>query len=341
LSIAGDTWRSEKSIHRSVPSTRIDIGGRHGAGEGGISFSPSHSEDVMDVIRGNGTLMAGKRGLVMGVANHRSLAWGIARALTSQGAELAYSYFNQSIRERLLSLLLPGDTSLVLECDVSSEKSMEAMFRQIKSAWGSLDFLVHAIAYAPMDDLRGRFIDTRADAFRKSMDVSCYSLAALSRLAEPLLNDHASILTLTYLGSQRVCPNYNVMGVAKAALEATVRYLAVDLGGRGIRVNAISAGPIKTLSAAGVSDFRQALKLSAANSPLRRNVTTDDVGGAALFLLSDLSTGITGEIVYVDGGYNVMATGMLDTAPAGARAVDRDVAGAEGVAVDRFAVARL
>jgi enoyl-[acyl-carrier protein] reductase I len=196
----------------------------------------------MSVTAGNGALMAGKRGLVMGVANNRSIAWGIARALSDHGAEIAYSYYTQPVKERLLELLPPGDSSLVLECDASSEKSMETMFRQIKSVWGSLDFLVHAIAYAQPAVLHGRFIDTRADAFRQSMEISCYSLAALSRLAEPLLSDRASILTLTYFGSQRVFPNYNVMGVVKAALEATVRYLAVDLGARGVRVNAISAG---------------------------------------------------------------------------------------------------
>src|SRR5580658_6086337 len=290
----------------------------------------------MDVTGGNGALMVGKRGLVMGVANHRSIAWGIARALTNHGAEVAYSYFTQPIRERLLSLLPPSDASLVLECDAGSEKSMEAMFRQIKAAWGSLDFLVHAVAYAPVDELRGRFIDTRAEAFRRSMDVSCYSLTALSRLAEPLLTDDASILTLTYLGSQRVFPNYNVMGVAKAALEATVRYLAVDLGARGVRINAISAGPIKTLSSAGVGDFRQALKCYAANAPLRRNVTTDDVGGAALFLLSGLSNGITGEIIYVDGGYHVMGMSMLDAPTASSGAIEKDVPVGGSAAVDKL-----
>jgi enoyl-[acyl-carrier protein] reductase I len=273
----------------------------HGAGE-----------DVMSTVRRNGGLMAGKRGLVMGVANHRSIAWGIARQLEEHGAELAYSYYSSAIRDRILSLLVSHDSPLLIECDVRSEASMRAMFDTIELEWGSLDFLVHAIAYAPTDEFKGRFIDTSAEAFRESMDVSCYSLTALSRLAEPLLNDGASVLTISYFGSQRVVPHYNVMGIAKAALEAAVRYLAVDLGERGIRVNAISAGPIKTLAAAGIGDFREALKWCATNSPLRRSVTIDEVGGAAVFLLSDLGSAVTGATIYVDSGYNVMGMRMLN-----------------------------
>jgi enoyl-[acyl-carrier protein] reductase I len=268
--------------------------------------------DATGVMHGSGGLMAGKRGLVMGVANHRSIAWGIARRLEEHGAEIAYSYYTQPAKDRLLALLGPEARPLVLECDVRCEESMRAMYRRIQLEWGSLDFLVHSLAYAPADELCGRFIDTSADAFRQSMDVSCYSLTVLSRLAEPLLNEGASIVTITYVGSRRVIPHYNVMGISKAALEASVRYLAVDLGAKGVRINAISAGPIKTLAAAGVSDLRSMLKWCAANAPLRRNVTTDDVGGAALFLLSDLAAGVTGATVYVDSGYHVMGMKILD-----------------------------
>jgi enoyl-[acyl-carrier protein] reductase I len=260
--------------------------------------------------------MAGKRGLVMGVANHRSLAWGIASRLREHGAELAYTYYGQAIRDRIVELLPQDERGFLYECDVSQEDSVATMLEALQSDWASaIDFVVHSIAYAPKQELRGRFIDTTAEAFHQSMNVSCYSLTLLSRLAAPLIREGGSILTLSYLGSQRVLPNYNVMGVAKAALEASVRYLAVDLGSMGIRINAISAGPVKTLSASGVADFRQILKWCAANSPLRRNITIDDVGGAGVFLLSDLGRGVTGETVYVDGGYHLIGMKIIDALP--------------------------
>jgi enoyl-[acyl-carrier protein] reductase I len=270
----------------------------------------------MSMTRRHQGVMAGKRGLVMGVANHRSLAWGIASRLREHGAELAYSYYGQGIRDRLVALLAEDPTAFLYECDVSREDSVAAMLEKMQSAWGpEIDFIVHSVAYAPKQELRGRFIDTTAEAFHQSMNVSCYSLTLISRLVAPLMREGGSILTLTYFGSQRVIPNYNVMGVAKAALEASVRYLAVDLGSMGIRINAISAGPVKTLSASGVADFREILKWCAANSPLRRNITIDDVGGAGVFLLSDLGRGVTGETVYVDGGYHLIGMKIVDAVP--------------------------
>ncbi len=277
-----------------------------------VSTDSSWGKKFMSMTRRNDGLMAGKRGLVTGVANRRSLAWGVARQLREHGAEVAYSYNGERIGERLKSLLADEEQPLIFDCDVTDEASMQRMFDGVKREWGTLDFLVHAIAYAPKDDLRGRFIDTSAEAFRQSLDVSCYSLAALCRLAEPLLSPGASVLTLTYFGSQRVIPNYNVMGVAKAALEASVHYLAVDLGAKGVRINALSAGPIKTLAAAGISDFRYALKWYEANSPLRRNVTIDEVGGTGVYLLSELARAVTGETIYVDNGYHVVGMKMID-----------------------------
>jgi enoyl-[acyl-carrier protein] reductase I len=251
-------------------------------------------------------LMAGKRGLIMGVANDRSLAWGIARAAASHGAELAFSYQGEALKKRVVPLAESVGSDIVVPCDVTDDASIEAVFETIKSTWGSLDFLVHAIAFSDKEELKGRYLDTSADNFASTMAISCYSFTALSRHAAALMPDGGSLLTLTYAGAERVMPHYNVMGVAKAALEASVRYLAADLGTDKIRVNAISAGPIKTLAASGIGDFRYILKWNEHNSPLRRNVTIDEVGSAGVYLLSDLSTGVTGEVHHVDCGYHVV-----------------------------------
>lgn len=252
-----------------------------------------------------GTLMAGKRGLIMGVANNRSIAWGIAKACVAQGAEVALTYQGEALKKRVEPLASELGSRLVLPCDVTQAASMDAVFEAIKNAWGQLDFLVHAIAFSDKAELDGRYVDTSEKNFLQTMLVSCYSLTALAQRAERLMPAGGSILTLTYYGAEKVMPHYNVMGVAKAALEASVRYLAADLGRNGIRVNAISAGPIKTLAASGISDFRYILKWNEYNSPLRRTVTIEDVGSAALYLLSDLSRGVTGEIHHVDSGYHV------------------------------------
>ena len=257
-------------------------------------------------------LMAGKRGLVMGVANDRSIAWGIAKAAADAGAELAFTYQGEALMKRVRPLAGSVGSDLVLPCDVTDDDSVVEVFRTITERWGRLDFMVHAIAYANKDELKGRYVDTSAENFDLSMDISCYSLTALCRHAEPLMTDGGSILTLTYFGAERVMPHYNVMGVAKAALEASVRYLAADLGRNRIRVNAISAGPIKTLAASGIGDFRYILKWNEYNSPLRRNVAIDEVGGAALYLLSDLGSGVTGAIHHVDCGYNVVGMKAVD-----------------------------
>ena len=253
-----------------------------------------------------GTLMQGKRGLVMGVANERSIAWGIASACAAQGAELAFTYQGEAL-EKLVRPLADGiGSKLVIPCDVSDDAAMDTAFEQIKTEWGGLDFLVHAIGWADKQYLRGRYIDTPRDAFLQAIDISCYSFTAVARRAAALMGSGGSMLTLTYLGAERVMPHYNMMGVAKAALEASVRYMAADLGSDGIRVNAISAGPIKTLAASGIGDFRYILKWNQLNAPLERNVTTDEVGGAGLYLLSELSSGVTGEIHHVDSGYHLV-----------------------------------
>tara|TARA_R110002167_G_scaffold46968_2_gene139555 strand:- start:73 stop:882 length:810 start_codon:yes stop_codon:yes gene_type:complete len=257
-------------------------------------------------------LMAGKRGLVMGVANDRSIAWGIAKAAADAGAELAFTYQGEALMKRVRPLAASVGAELVLPCDVTDDDSVEAVFSTLKEKWGRLDFLVHAIAYSNKDELKGRYVDSSAENFDISMDISCYSLTALCRQAEPLMTEGGSILTLTYFGAERVMPHYNVMGVAKAALEASVRYLAADLGPAGIRVNAISAGPIKTLAASGIGDFRYILKWNEYNSPLRRNVTIDEVGGSALYLLSSLGSGVTGAVHHVDCGYNVVGMKAVD-----------------------------
>lgn len=256
-------------------------------------------------------IMAGKRGIVMGVANERSIAWGIASKLQSQGAELAFTYQGDALLKRVRPLAESIGSDIILPCDVTDDASIDAVFDTLQERWGKLDFLVHAIAYADKEELKGKYLNTSRGNFVRSLDISCYSLTAVAQRAVPLMKDGGSIVTLTYYGAERVMPHYNVMGVAKAALEASVRYLAADLGDRDIRVNAISAGPIKTLAASGIGDFRYILKWNEYNSPLRRNVSLDHVGGAALYLLSDLSGGVTGEVHHVDSGYHVV--GMLQT----------------------------
>ncbi len=250
--------------------------------------------------------MSGKRGLVMGVANNRSIAWGIARAAADHGAELAFTYQGDAIKKRVEPLAAEVSARHVLPCDVTDEASMDAVFAKLKDAWGSLDFVVHAIAYSNKEELDGRYVDTTAHNFAKTLAISCFSFTAIAQRAERLMPNGGSLLTLTYYGAEKVMPHYNVMGVAKAALEASVRYLAEDLGRQKIRVNAISAGPIKTLAASGISDFRYILKWNELNSPLRRTVSIEDVGGAGIYLLSDLSRGVTGEIHHVDAGYHVV-----------------------------------
>ena len=253
-----------------------------------------------------GTLMAGKRGLIMGVANDRSIAWGIARAVAAQGAEVAFTYQGEALEKRVRPLAETLGSDIVLPCDVTDEASIDAVFATLEQRWGKLDFLVHAIGFADKQFLRGRYMDTPREAFLQALDISCYSFVSVSRRASALMSEGGSLLTLTYLGAERVTPHYNVMGVAKAALEASVRYMAVDVGARGIRVNAISAGPIKTLAASGIGDFRYILKWNQYNAPLKRNTTIEDVGGAGVYLLSDLGAGVTGEVHHVDSGYHVV-----------------------------------
>ena len=253
-----------------------------------------------------GNLLAGKRGLIMGVANDRSLAWGIANACAAQGAELGFTYLGDALERRVRPLAASVGSTLLASCDVADDASMDAAFAAVKAAWGRIDFLVHAIGFADKQYLRGRYMDTPRAAFLQAMDISCFSFTDVARRAAELMPDGGSMLTLTYLGAERVIPHYNVMGVAKAALEASVRYLAADLGSRGIRVNAISAGPIKTLAASGIGDFRYILKWNEYNSPLRRNTTIGDVGGAGVYLVSDLGAGVTGEVHHVDSGYHLV-----------------------------------
>jgi enoyl-[acyl-carrier protein] reductase I len=250
--------------------------------------------------------MNGKRGLIMGLANDRSLAWGIARALSHQGAKLAFSYQGEALEKRVRPLAAELGSELLVDCDVSSMEALDSAFEQIGNAWGSLDFVVHAIGYSDKNELRGKFVDTSMDNFLMTMNISVYSFVAVAQRARRLMTGGGSLLTLTYYGAEKTIPHYNVMGVAKAALESSVKYLATDLGPEGIRVNAISAGPIKTLAASGIGDFRYIMKWNELNSPLRRNVTIEDVGGAGLYLVSDLSSGVTGEIHHVDAGYNVV-----------------------------------
>ena len=258
-------------------------------------------------------LMAGRRGLIMGVANERSIAWGVAKIAAAHGAELAFTYQGDALKKRVTPLAQQVGAKLILPCDVTDNASIDAVFKTLNEEWGKLDFLVHAIAYSDKDALKGRYIDTTAENFAMSLNISCYSFTALCRRAEPLMRDGGSLLTLTYYGSEKVVPHYNVMGVAKAALEASVRYLAVDLGSKGIRVNAISAGPVKTLAAAGgISGFHYLMKWNELNAPLKRNVTIEEVGGAALMLLSDLGRAVTGEVLHVDSGYHVVGMKAID-----------------------------
>ncbi len=253
-----------------------------------------------------GTLMQGKRGLVMGVANDRSLAWGIAAACAAQGAELAFTYQGDALGKRVKPLADSVGSTMVLPCDVGDDTAIDATFDKIQSEWGGLDFMVHAIGFADKQYLRGRYVDTPREAFLQALDISCFSFTAVCRRAAALMPNGGSLLTLSYLGAEKVVPHYNVMGVAKAALEASVRYLAADLGASGIRVNAISAGPVKTLAASGIGDFRYILRWNQLNAPMERNVTVEDVGGAGLYLLSDLSSGVTGEVHHVDCGYHTV-----------------------------------
>ncbi len=252
-------------------------------------------------------LMAGKRGLIMGVANDHSIAWGIARMLAQHGAALAFTYQDEALLKRVRPLAESvGEGPLLLPCDVSSDADLDAVFDKLAGKWGSLDFVVHAVAYSDKEELKGEYLDTTRANFAQTLDISCYSFTAVAQRAAGLMKEGGSLVTLTYSGAERVMPNYNVMGVAKAALEASVRYLATDLGRRGIRVNAISAGPMRTLAGAAIGGARFVSKWQGENSPVRRNITLEDVGGAGLYLLSDLSAGVTGEVHFVDSGYHVI-----------------------------------
>jgi enoyl-[acyl-carrier protein] reductase I len=257
-------------------------------------------------------LMAGKRGLIMGLANDKSIAWGIAKQLADAGAELAFSYQGDALKKRVDPLAAQLGSDIVLPCDVGDEASIDALFEGLAQKWDSLDFIVHAIGFSDKNELRGRYVDTSRANFALSMDISVYSFTAVVQRAEKMMKNGGSCLTLTYYGAEKVMPHYNVMGVAKAALEASVKYLAEDLGKDGIRVNAISAGPIKTLAASGIGDFRYIMKWNEYNSPLRRNVTIDEVGKSALYLLSDLGSGTTGENLHVDAGYHVVGMKAVD-----------------------------
>ncbi len=256
--------------------------------------------------------MAGKKGLITGVANERSIAWGIAKAAYAQGAQLAFTHQGGSLEKRVAPLAEQLGSDIVLHCDVTDASSIDSVFETIATSWGKLDFLVHAIAYSDKEELKGKYINTTSANFLKTLNISCYSFTALCQRAASLMPDGGSLITLTYAGSQKVTPHYNVMGVAKAALEASVRYLAEDLGARNIRVNALSAGPMKTLASSGIGDFRYILKWNELNSPLRRNVSLGDIGGAGVYLLSDLSSGVTGETHYVDCGYHVVGMKAVD-----------------------------
>jgi enoyl-[acyl-carrier protein] reductase I len=254
----------------------------------------------------NSGIMAGKRGLIMGVANDRSIAWGIAQSLAAHGAELAFTYQGETFKKRVIPLVEQLNPAAMIDCDVSVPASIDTAFAELARKWDRLDFLVHAVAFSDKEQLKGRYVDTTAENFAMTMNISCYSFTAVASRAEKMMSQGGSLLTLTYYGSEKVMPHYNVMGVAKAALEASVRYLAEDLGKKNIRVNALSAGPIRTLAASGIGDFRYILKWNELNSPLRRTVSTGEVGDSALFLLSDLSRGITGEVMHVDAGYHIV-----------------------------------
>ena len=257
-------------------------------------------------------LMEGKRGLIMGLANDKSIAWGIAKALADQGAEIALSYQGEALKKRVAPLADQINATVMVECDVADEASIDRLFAELKDKWGQIDFLVHAIGFSDKSELRGRYVDTSRDNFKLTMDISVYSFTAVARRAADLMPEGGALLTLTYYGAEQVMPHYNVMGVAKAALEASVKYIAEDLGKVGIRCNAISAGPIKTLAASGIGDFRYIMKWNELNSPLRRNVTQEEVGKAALYLLSDLGSGTTGENLHVDAGYHIVGMKAVD-----------------------------
>jgi enoyl-[acyl-carrier protein] reductase I len=262
--------------------------------------------DSPQTLATRGSLMQGKRGIIMGVANERSLAWGIAAACAAQGAEIAFTYQGDALGKRVRPLAASIGASIVVPCDVSDDATIDAAFDEVQQNWGTIDFLVHAIGFADKQFLRGRYVDTPREAFLQALDISCFSFTTVCRRAAAMMPHGGSLLTLSYLGAERVVPHYNVMGVAKAALESSVRYLAMDLGASGIRVNAISAGPVKTLAANGIGDFRYILRWNQLNSPMERNVGVEEVGGAGLYLLSDLSTAVTGEIHHVDCGYHVI-----------------------------------
>ena len=257
-------------------------------------------------------IMKGKRGIVMGVANDRSIAWGIAAAAAEQGAQLAFTYQGEALEKRVRPLAESVGSDLIIPCDVSSDNAIDEAFNTLKKKWDTIDFIVHAIAYSDKEELKGEYLDTSRENFFKTMDISVYSFTAVARRAAAMMPNGGSMITLTYYGAEKVMPHYNVMGVAKAALESSVRYLAADLGGDKIRVNSLSAGPIKTLAASGIGDFRYILKWNQYNSPLRRNVTLEDVGGCGVYLLSDLSTGVTGETHHVDCGYHVVGMKAID-----------------------------
>jgi enoyl-[acyl-carrier protein] reductase I len=263
-------------------------------------------------MAGGKGLMAGKRGLILGVANNRSIAWGIAKACADQGAEIALTYQGDAFKKRVEPLAAELGAHLAGHCDVTDTASLDAVFGNVAAKWGKIDFLVHAIAFSDKEELDGRYVETTRDNFLRTMDISVFSFTTIAKRAEALMPDGGSLLTLTYYGAEKVMPHYNVMGVAKAALEASVRYLAVDLGARNIRVNAISAGPIKTLAASGIGDFRYILKWNEYNAPLKRSVTIEEVGGSGLYLLSDLSRGVTGEVHHVDSGYHVVGMKAVD-----------------------------
>jgi enoyl-[acyl-carrier protein] reductase I len=272
----------------------------------------SRDKDAARDIAKPGPLMAGKRGLIMGVANERSIAWGIARVLAGQGAKLAFTYQGDAFGRRAIPLAKSVGSEIIASCDVSDLASVDNAFAEIKKTWGGLDFVVHALAFSDRRELQGRYSDTTRDNFTNTMVISCFSFTEVAKRAAALMNGGGAMLTLTYGGSQRVVPSYNVMGVAKAALEASVRYLAADFGGQGIRVNALSAGPMRTLAGAGISDARTIFNFQGEHAPLKRTPTLDEVGGAALYLLSDLSGAVTGEVHYVDCGYNVVAMPTLE-----------------------------
>ena len=266
----------------------------------------------MEGTNSNNGIMNGKRGIIMGVANDRSIAWGIAAAVAKQGAELAFTYQGDALEKRVRPLAESVGSNIIIPCDVSSDEAIDEIFNILKDTWETIDFIVHAIAYSDKEELKGEYLDTTRENFFKTMDISVYSFTAVARRAAAMMPNGGSMITLTYYGAEKVMPHYNVMGVAKAALESSVRYLAADLGNNKIRVNSLSAGPIKTLAASGIGDFRYILKWNQYNSPLRRNVTLEDVGGCGVYLLSDLSTGVTGETHHVDCGYHVVGMKAID-----------------------------